>query len=91
MVPKLLGYDELEVRKTIIEKRLAAEVNALEMAKAQADRQMLYVTIVAQPNLPDYAQYPRSLVFLLITFFTALGIYMAGSLLISGAREHALQ
>lgn len=91
LVPKLLGYDELEVRRAIIEKKLAAEATALEMAKSQADRQMLYVTVVAQPNLPDYADYPRDTIFLLITFFTALGVYVTGSLLVSGAREHALQ
>lgn len=91
LIPKLLGYDELTIRKAIIEKKIVAETNALEMAKAQADRQMLYVTVVAQPNLPDYPVYPRNIVFLLITFFTALGIYITGKLLVSGAREHALQ
>ncbi|WP_152332667.1 capsule biosynthesis protein [Parasaccharibacter apium] len=91
LVPKLLGYDELEIKRTLIEKKLAAETTALEMAKAQADRQMLFVTVVAQPNLPDFPSYPRRMVFLLITFFTFLGIYVTGSLLVSGAREHALQ
>lgn len=91
LVPKLLSYDELAVKRSIIEKKLAAEATALEMAKAQADRQMLYVTVVAQPSLPDYAEYPRNLVFLVITFLTALTIYATGRLLVSGAREHALQ
>lgn len=91
LVPKLLSYDELAVKRSIIEKKLAAEATALEMAKAQADRQMLYVTVVAQPSLPDYAEYPRNLIFLIITFLTSLTIYATGSLLISGAREHALQ
>ena len=91
LVPKLLGYDELEVKRTLIEKRLIAETTALEMAKAQADRQMLFVTVVAQPNLPDYPEYPQSIIFLLITFLTSLGVYVTGSLLVSGAREHALQ
>lgn len=91
LVPKLLGYDELAIKKMVIEKKLVAETTALEMAKAQADRQMLYVTIVAQPSFPDYASYPNSFVFLLITFFTCLGVYVTGALLVSGAREHALQ
>lgn len=91
LVPKLLGYDELEIKKTIIEKKIASEIAGLEMAKAQADRQMLYVTVVAAPNLPDYAEYPRDVVFLLITFFTCLGAYATGVLLVAGAREHALQ
>lgn len=91
LVPKLLGYDELEIRRNIIEKKIASEIAGLEMAKAQADRQMLYVTVVAEPSLPDYAEYPRDMVFLLITFFTCLGVYATGVLLVSGAREHALQ
>ncbi|UPO80365.1 capsule biosynthesis protein [Parasaccharibacter sp. TMW 2.1888] len=91
LVPKLLGYDELAVKKTIIEKKLAAETTALEMAKAQADRQMLYVTVVAQPSLPDYAAYPRTAVFIVLTFITMLIFYVIGSLLVSGAKEHTLQ
>lgn len=91
LVPKLLGYDELEVQRKILEKRLAVETSALEMAKGEADRQMMYVTVVSKPSLPDYPDYPRNTIFLLITFFTALGFYVTGSLLVSGAREHALQ
>ena len=91
LVPKLLGYDELEMKKTMIEKKLAAETSALEMAKVQADRQMLYVTVVAQPDLPDYAEYPRTTVLILLTFVTMLIFYVIGALLVSGAREHALQ
>lgn len=91
LVPKLLGYDELEIRKGLIEKKILAETSSLEVAKAQADRQMLYVTVVAQPSLPDYAEYPRDLIVLLITFVSSLMVYATGALLVSGAREHALQ
>ncbi len=91
LVPKLLGYDELTVKKSIIEKKILAETSALEMAKAQADRQMLYVTVVAQPSLPDYPEYPKNLAFLFITFLSALLVYATGKLLVAGAREHALQ
>lgn len=91
LVSKFSAYDEIMTRRTIIEKKLVAETSALEMAKAQADKQMLYVTVVATPNLPDYAVYPENIIFIMITFFTALGIYITGALLVAGAREHALQ
>lgn len=91
LVPKLSGYDELIVRRNMIEKKISAEAVALETAKAQANRQMLYVTVVSQPSLPDYAVYPRDIIVLLITFFSALSIYITGALLVSGAREHAIQ
>lgn len=91
LVPKLLGYDELEIKRKIIERKIAEETTALEAAKAQADKQMLFITVIAKPSLPDYAGYPKRLVFLLIAFSSFLGIYITGSLLVSGAREHALQ
>lgn len=91
LVPKLLGYEELEVQKKLLEKRIAIETSAVEIAKGEVDRQMMYITVVAQPSLPDYPEYPRNTIFLLITFFTALGVYVTGALLVSGAREHNLQ
>lgn len=91
LVPKLLGYDELEVKRNIIERRIAAETTALEVAKTQADKQMLYISVVAQPNLPDYAEYPRKVIVLAVTFVTMLMFFVIGSLLVSGAREHALK
>lgn len=91
LVPKLLGYDELEEKKVIVEKKIAAEASALELAKAQADRQMLYVTVVAQPDLPDYPAYPRNFVTIVVTFVTMLMLFAIGSLLVSGAKEHALK
>ncbi|MDF7673274.1 capsule biosynthesis protein [Acetobacteraceae bacterium ESL0709] len=91
LVPKLLGYNELLIKESIVKEKIIAETKALEVAKAQADRQMLYVTVVSQPNLPDYAAYPRNILVLCITFITALGVYITGALLVSGAREHAIQ
>ncbi|MCX5617625.1 capsule biosynthesis protein [Bombella sp. TMW 2.2543] len=91
LVPKLLGYDELEEKKVIVEKKIAAEASALEVAKAQANRQMLYVTVVAQPDLPDYPAYPRNFATIVVTFLTMLMLFAIGSLLVSGAKEHALK
>ncbi len=55
-----------------------------------ADRQQLYLEAIVQPNLADYADYPRRASNTAIVFATMLSIYVAGALLIAGAREHKL-
>ncbi|QDH13417.2 capsule biosynthesis protein [Formicincola oecophyllae] len=91
MIPKITAYDELLVDQKIVQKKLSTETAALEMAKQQADKERLYITIITQPSLPDYPVYPKDTIILIITLVTTLGVYVTGSLLVAGAREHALQ
>ncbi|WP_147093892.1 capsule biosynthesis protein [Swaminathania salitolerans] len=89
LVPKLMDFDTLTIRRQLLEKILASEVASLESAKAQADRQMIFLEEVTQPNLPDYAEYPPNIEVLLIVFATLGMVFLMISLLVSGAREHS--
>ncbi|GBR51655.1 lipopolysaccharide biosynthesis protein [Neokomagataea thailandica NBRC 106555] len=89
-VPKISGYDNLVFQRVLFEKEVAGADASVAAAKLQADRQLLYLNEITQPNLPDYAAYPRGLVNVAIVFATMLGIYLMAMLLISGAREHKL-
>lgn len=40
---------------------MAVAVTSLENAKAEADRQQLYLEVVSQPSVPDMAQLPTDL------------------------------
>jgi capsular polysaccharide transport system permease protein len=91
LVPKITGYDDLVLQRALEERILAGATEALETAKAQANRQMIYVDEVAQPNTPDWPAYPRNMVVLVIVFFSFLGIHVMARLLMAGAREHSLQ
>ena len=90
LVPKITAYDDLTIQRELLQKQLETSTAALETAKVQADRQQLFLDAVVQPNQPDYAAYPRSLVSTLVVFVSALGLYLMGRLLIAGAREHRI-
>lgn len=89
-VPKISGYESLLFQRTLFEKEVSAADASVASAKLQADRQLLYLNEITQPNLPDYASYPRSIVNIAVVFATMLGLYLMAMLLISGAREHKL-
>ena len=72
----------------MLEKVLISEVGSLEAAKAQADRQMVFLEEVTQPDAPDYPEYPPTAVFMAVFFAATYGLYIMGRLLVAGAREH---
>lgn len=90
LVPKLSEYDLLTVERQLLEKVLLSEVTSLESAKAQADRQMVFLEEVSKPNKPDYPEYPPLIVFMFISLACTYGVYASARLLIAGAREHKI-
>ena len=90
LVPKITAFDMLSLQRSFADKQLASATTSLEAARMQAERQQLYLDPVVQPNLPDYAAYPKRVADLAIVFASLVGIYVMGSLLIAGAREHRL-
>lgn len=87
-VPKISGYEDLQFQRQLLEREVSAADAALDAARIQADRQQLYLDEVTQPDLPDYAAYPRSIADIAIVFATMMAIYLMGALLVAGAREH---
>ncbi|MBM9400462.1 capsule biosynthesis protein [Gluconacetobacter azotocaptans] len=90
LVPKITDYDALVISRELIEKQLIAAATALETAKAQANRQQVYLEQISRPDLADYATYPERIVDVLTIFATSLAAYLMGKLIISGAREHQI-
>lgn len=91
LVPKITGYEDLMVQRDIQQRILLSNVASLEGAKQQANQQMIYVDEVAQPNAADWPEYPRNIVVLVIVFFSCLGLFVMGRLLIAGAQERHLR
>ncbi|NVN45136.1 capsule biosynthesis protein [Asaia siamensis] len=89
-VPKISGYENLIFQRTLYEKEVTAADAGVAAAKSQADRQLLYLNEITEPNLPDYAAYPHAISNIAVVFATTLGLYLMAMLLISGAREHKL-
>lgn len=90
LVPKITEYDDLLLRQEVAEKELTSAITALDAAKLQANRQVLYLDEITQPNAPDYAAYPKGLVKTAVVFASLLGLFLMIRLIISGAREHNL-
>lgn len=90
LVPKLTEFDSLNIQRQLLEKVLISEVGSLEAAKAQANRQMIFLEDVTEPDAPDYPEYPQTIIFIAVFFAATYGLYTMGRLLVAGAREHKI-
>ncbi len=81
-------YQRLSLTDTLAQQQLAAALTSLQNAQLEADRQQLYLEIIDQPSLPDWALEPYRLYNILATLIIGLMLYGVFSLLISSVREH---
>lgn len=88
MASRAAEYQRLMLENELAEKQMAAAMTSLESAKAEADRQQLYLEVVALPNTPDMAQEPKRIYNTLATFVIGLMLYGVLSLLLASVREH---
>ena len=85
---KAAEYQRLYIENELAEKQLAAAIGSLESAKAEADRQQLYLEVISQPNEPDMAQAPNRVYNIVSTLIIGLMVYGILSLLTASIREH---
>ena len=91
MAPKLGSYEQLNLQKDFVTRKLASSLASLEAARAEARQQRIYLERVVQTSLPDRALYPKRFRAVLIVFISSFLIYSIGVLLLSAAREHGQQ
>jgi capsular polysaccharide transport system permease protein len=89
VVTALTEYERLTMERELAEKSLASAFLSLEAARLQAQRQQLYLEIIAQPNLADYPLYPKRLLAFSMVFVTCFVGYGLAWLLVASVREHA--
>jgi capsular polysaccharide transport system permease protein len=85
---KASAYERLALERAFADRQLAAAMTALEAARNDAQRQMLYLERVARPNLPDVAIEPRRIRSVFIVFVLGLAAWGIFSLLSASVREH---
>ncbi len=88
MASNLGSYEDLKIRQDFAAKRYDAAAADLEKARADAQRQQLYVVRVVDPNLPVKALYPQRLRTLATVAIALLLVYGIGWLILAGVREH---
>jgi capsular polysaccharide transport system permease protein len=89
LTQQLSGYERLQLEREFAERQLSSAIASLETARADAQRQQVFLMRVVEPNLPERALFPRAL-FNTLTVLVGLAVlYGIGWLLVAGAREHA--
>lgn len=89
LTQQLSGYERLQLEREFAEKQLTSAISSLENARADAQRQAVFLMRVVEPNLPERASHPRGR-FNTLTIFAGLTILFGiGWLMVAGAREHA--
>ena len=81
-------YQQLTLENELANQQVSSALSALETARAEADRQQLYLEVVAQPSQPDMPQKPTRIYNIIATFVISLMVYGVVKLLTASIREH---
>jgi capsular polysaccharide transport system permease protein len=83
-------YEELAVERQFAVQQLSMDLASLQTAQDDAQRQQLYLEIIAKPRRPDVAVEPMRIQGVLVTLLVSLIVWGIASMLIAGIREHQL-
>ena len=88
LASKASPYEQLVLNQTFAEKELAAAIAALEQARITAQKQQLFVEVIAKPSLPDKAMQPKRVRGVLAVLVVGLLLWGVLSVIIGGVKEH---
>ena len=86
---KVSTYDRLTLARDLADKRLASNLNAVEIGRQESRRQQIYIEQIAEPNLPDQALEPQRARLTLTVAVMSFAVFCMIWLLLAGAKEHA--
>jgi capsular polysaccharide transport system permease protein len=81
-------YEELESERQFAETAYQKALEALDRARANADRQRSYLADFVPPSLPEEPLYPRRLRLTALVFGATLLVWWIGSLTVRSVRDH---
>ncbi|PID36669.1 MAG: sugar transporter [Rhodobacterales bacterium] len=86
--PALLGeYERLEVNRLFAEESYHAALAALDIARAGAARQSLYLATFIRPTRPETSEYPDRPLFIALTALILLMLWAIGALIFYSVRD----
>jgi capsular polysaccharide transport system permease protein len=89
LADKLAAYERLSMERDFAKAALTKSSDALDLARAEARRQQLFLERIVNPQLSDYPMMPAGL----WTFFTVLALNLIALMIIwllrTGVQEHA--
>lgn len=84
----LVRFETLELKRVFSEKLLVSAEEALERAKARADRQNIYISVFVPPSLPEEARFPERLAMSFIVPVSLLVLWGIFALLVATIEDH---
>jgi capsular polysaccharide transport system permease protein len=85
----LADFEAGMVEKELSQKFYQSAMTNLELARADAERQHRYLTVIAAPSRPDSSTYPHRVRGILTAFVLSFLLLGIGSLIGAAVREHA--
>lgn len=89
LTQQISEFERLVTERDLARTQLTSATNSLENARVEAQRQQVYLLRVVEPNLPEYARFPRPLRSVAYLFICLCVLYGLAWLTIAGMREHA--
>ena len=81
-------YEQLDLERQFALTSLAGTQQALDMARAAAAVQHLYLTPFVEPNMPQSSLYPKRILSIALIGFIALMVWVLLFLVARSIREH---
>lgn len=88
MSQKMIEFERLKLDREFSEKMLETALVSLEQARAEVQRQQLYLERIVIPNRPDSAIYPERIKNIFSAFVVSLLVYGILRMLLLGVMEH---
>ena len=82
-------FERLSTERELARAQLASATASLEKARADAQRQQIFLLRVVEPNLAEWARYPKAALNTAYVFLCLSVAYGLAWLLVAGMREHA--
>src|SRR5436190_19663771 len=85
---QLGSYEQLESERRFAEAAYQHALHGLDQARANADRQQVYIASFVPPSLPEEALYPRRWRSLAVVALIAFAVWAIGGLAVQSIRDH---
>jgi capsular polysaccharide transport system permease protein len=85
---QLGSYEQLESERRFAEASYQHALHGLDQARANADRQQVYIASFVPPSLPEEALYPRRWRSLGVVALLAFALWAIGGLAVQSIRDH---
>jgi capsular polysaccharide transport system permease protein len=85
---QLGSYEQLESERRFAEAAYQHALQGLDQARANADRQQVYIASFVPPSLPEEALYPRRWRTLAVVALIAFALWAIGGLAVQSIRDH---